>query len=230
MIKEFSFDFSDLVIDLELVHEVLGYGEGQLPEPFDVYLEEALIEAAGLRDIKATYRIVENVTIDPKSRIAVANGQEFKVGKTVSGELSASEHLAFYICTAGEKISEKSAILLKGDDPVLGYVYDLLGSSIAEAAADKIQSFIKKEVENSGKKITNRYSPGYCNWSVADQHKLFSLFGDSPCGVRLTDSALMHPVKSTSGVIGIGSEVKYRDYQCTLCSSVNCVYRRVRGH
>lgn len=230
MIKEFSFQFNDLDIDLDQIHKVLGYEQGQLPEPFDTYLEEALSEAVNLNDIKATYRIIENVVIDPKSRTAEANGQLFKVGKTVCGELAASEHLAFYICTAGKQISEKSELLLKGDDPVLGYVYNVLGSSIAEAAADKIESFIKKEVESTGMKITNRYSPGYCNWSVADQHKLFSFFHDSPCGVRLTDSALMHPVKSTSGVIGIGKAVKYREYQCTLCKSLDCVYRRVKGH
>ncbi len=230
MIKEFSFDFSELIVDLESVHGVLGFNQGQLPEPFDAYLEEALSEAANLNDIKATYRILENVVIDLKSRTVEANGELFKVGKTVCQELAASESLAFYICTAGKQISEKSEILLKGDDPVLGYVYNVLGSSIAEAAADKIESFIKMEVEISGMKITNRYSPGYCNWSVADQHKLFSFFHDSPCGVRLTDSALMHPVKSTSGVIGIGKTVKYRDYQCTLCKSVDCVYRRVKGH
>jgi cobalamin-dependent methionine synthase I len=118
--------------------------------------------------------------------------------------------------------------MLKGENPVLGYVYDVLGSAIAEAAGDQIESFLKKEVAPEGEKITNRYSPGYCNWNVADQHKLFSLLGNSPCGVTLTESALMHPVKSISGVIGIGPTVKYRDYQCTLCLSENCVYRRVR--
>ncbi len=230
MMKEFSFRFDELKIDIPLIHEVLGYSEGNLPEPFNLYLEEALNEAEKLEDIKACFRIVANVSIDQKNRIASAEGLDFNVGKTVCSELESSESLAFYICTAGKLISEKSATLIKGEDPVLGYVYDVLGSAIAEAAADSIQSYIKNEVLNSGKKITNRYSPGYCNWSVIDQHKLFSLFDESPCGVSLTHSALMHPVKSTSGIIGIGTDVKYRDYQCTLCSSVNCVYRRVKGH
>jgi hypothetical protein len=230
MIKNYSFKFNELNIDLPLISEMLGYADGQLPEPFNLYLEEALNEATNLTDIKAAYSVVDDVTIDQKSRFIIADGKEFKVGKTVCGELTGSENLAFYICTAGKTISEKSAILLKGDDPVLGYVYDVLGSGIAEAAADKIQSYIKQEIESSGKKITNRYSPGYCNWSVADQHNLFSFFEDAPCGVTLTQSALMHPVKSTSGVIGIGRDVKFRDYQCTLCSSVNCVYRKIRGH
>ncbi|MCK7538940.1 MAG: hypothetical protein MZV63_52410 [Marinilabiliales bacterium] len=47
--------------------------------------------------------------------------------------------------------------------------------------------------------ITNRFSPGYCGWDVAEQHKLFSFFKDNFCGITLTESALMNPVKSVSG-------------------------------
>jgi cobalamin-dependent methionine synthase I len=130
------------------------------------------------------------------------------------------------VCTAGKTISERSVKLLKGEDPVLGYVYDVMGSAIADAAGDRMQLFLKQESELSGERITNRYSPGYCQWNVSDQHKLFALFPGSPSGVILTPSALMLPVKSISGVIGIGRNVKYRDYQCDLCTSENCIYRK----
>jgi hypothetical protein len=229
MIKEYNFSFNDLVIDHKLIKDVLGYEDVPLPAPFDDYFEEALAYACNLDDILATFIIVEDVRVVERGRIVKAGGHEFKVGKTVCGELKGSEKLAFFVCTAGKTISEKSAILLKGENPVLGYVYDVLGSAIVEASGDRLQSFLKKEVENSGQKITNRYSPGYCHWNVADQHKLFALFGNSPCGVSLTPSALMNPVKSISGIIGIGHEVKYREYQCELCSSENCVYRKVSG-
>jgi hypothetical protein len=106
------------------------------------------------------------------------------------------------------------------------YVYDVLGSAIAEAAADRLQEVIAWEAANGGEKITNRYSPGYCHWDVADQHSLFSLLGDSPCGITLTSSALMKPVKSISGLIGIGPKVHYRDYQCSRCRFKNCIYRK----
>lgn len=124
-------------------------------------------------------------------------------------------------------ISEKSASLLQGDDPVLGYVYDVLGSIITEAAGDRMQSFLKSETEMNGEQVTNRYSPGYCQWPLSDQRKLFSFFHENICGVSLTDSSLMHPVKSISGVIGIGKNVKYREYICSLCSSSNCIYRKI---
>ena len=227
MIKEFNYRFNELVIDQELIKELLGYKNVVMPPPFDTYLEDAFHDAANLPDIFAKFIIAEDVLFDDRKKMMVAGGQEFTPGKTLISELKGSEKVAFFITTAGKTIWEKSEKLLKGDDPVSGYVYDILGSAIADAAADRMQSFLKEEAERQGEKITNRYSPGYCNWSVADQHKLFSLFRGSTCGVLLTDSALMYPVKSISGVIGIGRDVKYREYQCALCEMVNCAFRRL---
>ena len=176
-----------------------------------------------MTDIRGTYRITDQIEIGKQA--IVADGTEFKVGKTIRKELTGSEKLAFFVCTAGKAISEKSAVLLKGEDPVLGYVYDVMGSEIVDAVVDKIQQIIQSEAKKEGLKITNRYSPGYCHWSVADQHNLFSLFDENPCGVSLTDSFLMNPVKSLSGVIGVGKEVAFHDYQCSLCTMENCAFR-----
>lgn len=229
MLREYNFSFDELVIDLQRISILLGHGDGHLPVPFDEYLQNALNESRNLTDIMAAYRLVNEVTVDDKKHRVMAEGREFKVGETVCRELKGSEQLAFYVCTAGKTISEKSAMLLKGEDPVLGYVYDLLGSAIAEASSTLMQNHLKQEVEKSGARITNRYSPGYCQWNVADQHVLFSLFPSRPCGVSLTTSALMSPVKSVSGVIGIGRQVSYREYQCELCPRVDCVYRKTNS-
>lgn len=227
MTREFHFRFDELKIDYQMIHDVLGYSDGNLPEPFNEYLQTAIAESRKMDGVRGSLHIADNVRIEEKARSVFAGDLEFKVGKTVCGELRGSERFAFFICTAGKDISEKSVSLLKGENPVLGYVYDVLGSAMAEAAGDMVELFLKKEVAGNDVKITNRYSPGYCNWSVADQHKLFSLFGGATSGVTLTGSALMHPVKSISGIIGIGRDVHYRDYQCTLCTSKNCVYRKV---
>ncbi len=227
MIKEFSFRFDDLSVKTREIASVLGYDNCPLPSPFDDYLESALADARNLNDICATYRIVENINLEDKTKKVIAEGVQFNVGKTIYEELKCSEKLAFFICTSGKTISNKSSGLLKGDDPVKGYIYDVLGSAIAEAVGDKVQSFLKQQIGSNGLKISNRYSPGYCNWPVSDQHRLFSLFHPSPCGVSLTSSALMSPVKSISGIIGIGKNIKYRDYQCEICLSKNCSYRKL---
>ncbi len=225
--KEYVFSFNELTIDRMHIHSVLGFPDSPLPDPFDAYLEEALDFASCLNEIRAAYRVIDEIDLKPASGCVEAGGQSFLVGKTLCKELRGAEKILFFVCTAGKSVSEKSSALLKGDDPAKGYIYDQMGSFIADAAGEKMVRHVQQELENSGQKITNRYSPGYCQWDVADQHKLFALFPDAPCGVTLTASALMHPVKSVSGLIGIGKAVKYREYPCELCISLDCIYRKI---
>jgi hypothetical protein len=224
--KQYNFEFVELTLDLPAIHSVLGFPDSELPDPFSEYLGEALDFAAQITEISACYRIIDEIRLDPSTGSIHAGGKTFQVGKTVCKELRYAEQLMFFVCTAGKVISQKSTELLMGEDPAKGYIFDQVGTFIAEAACDRMQKLIQEELP-PGKKITNRYSPGYCQWNVADQHLLFSLFPLAPCGVILTDSALMNPVKSISGVIGIGMEVHYRDYPCALCLSVNCIYRKL---
>ncbi len=224
---EYNFNFRDLTLDLPTLKAVLGFPDTELPDPFNEYLDEALEFAAQLIEIKSCYLIIEDIKLDPSKGSVQANGRSFQVGKTICKELRGIEKLLFFVCSAGKSIGEKSAELLKGDDPAKGYIYDQVGIFLVEAAGDRMQQLIQLDLANRNEKMTNRYSPGYCHWSVADQHKLFSLFPTAPCGVTLTDSSLMNPVKSISGLIGIGKEVRYREYPCDLCLNLDCVYRKI---
>lgn len=225
---ELQFRFEELTLDYSQIIRSLGF-EGceldNLPEPFGDYLTKVHKECYLLDDIRGSYLITEAKTGESRKSI-FAGGHEFKVGKVIRKELNGFSKLAFFVCTAGATLSRKTEVLLSGEDPVLGYVYDLVGNGITEAVGDKIQELVRQRAQIDGQKITNRYSPGYCSWDVSSQQQLFSLFGDNPSGVSLNASSLMHPIKSISGVIGIGKFVNYRDYQCELCSMNKCYYTR----
>jgi hypothetical protein len=63
------------------------------------------------------------------------------------------------------------------------------------------------------------------DWPITEQHKLFSIFGDTErlIGVRLTDSMLMIPRKSISGIF-FPSEEGFSS--CQLCARAACPARR----
>ena len=225
MIHEFSSSFGELTLDRNYLSSVLGFPDGILPEPFDQYVEDAFKEAESLCNIKGAFCFAEKSEFTRNSSHILVDGVEFGIGKTVAKELRNSSSVAFFVCTAGEKIGRRSQELLKGDNPVMGYVLDVLGSMIVEAATDQLQKEIKEIALAKGLLITNRYSPGYCKWNVADQHKLFSFFPPNICGISLTNSALMFPIKSVSGIIGIGKDVKYRQYTCDICNQVDCFHK-----
>lgn len=225
MIHETSSTFGELTLDRNYLSSVLGFPDGILPEPFDQYVEDAFQEAESLCTIRGAFCFGEKSEFTRNNSHILVDGIEFGIGKTVAKELRNASSVAFFVCTAGEGIGSRSQELLKGDNPVMGYVLDVLGSMIVESATDQLQKEIKEIALGDGMLITNRYSPGYCKWNVADQHKLFSFFPPNSCGISLTDSALMFPIKSVSGIIGIGKAVKYRQYTCDLCNQVDCFHK-----
>ena len=53
------------------------------------------------------------------------------------------------------------------------------------------------------------------------------LVGNNPTGITLSDSCLMYPTKSVSGIIGIGPRMRRLEYGCPACDNKGCVYRRI---
>lgn len=230
MIYEMPYSLAQITLDRNYLSSVLGFTDGGLPEPFDQYLAEAFEEAESLCTIRGAFCFSGSSVFATNNSHILVDGIEFGIGKTVAKELRDASSVALFICTAGQGISKRSQELLKGDYPVKGYILDVLGSMIVEAACDQLQDQIKRMAHAEGLLITNRYSPGYCKWSVGDQHKLFSFFPSNCCGISLTDSSLMHPIKSVSGIIGLGKEVKFREYTCDLCSQVDCFHKNQVRH
>jgi len=227
MIREFNFDFDDLKIQPEDLDELLGFN-GTVPDPFPEYIKKALAEAPKLCKIRGGYKIFNSLTVLPTEQKLLIGNTTFNPAKIVTSQLKTASSGAIFLCTAGPFISDVSKQLLAGEDPVLGYVYDILGSVTVEKATDKIQNHLHEEVKISGLDISDRYSPGYCEWSVEEQKKLFAIMPDNFCGITLSSSSLMHPIKSVSGIIGIGEEMKQKGYQCKWCSDPDCIYGKIR--
>ena len=229
MIQNYQFNFCDLQIDRKEISKLLGFEGNEMPEPFNSYLDEAFQEANELCNIQGAIFTSNKIQFHSNFSEFSVEGKLFEAGKLVTRQLKAATSLMLFICTAGEDIGQKSQSLLHGDDPAKGYIYDVLGSLTVEAAMDKIMEQRSAELLASGIKTSNRYSPGYCDWAVKDQHQLFSFFPENHCGISLNASSLMHPIKSVSGVIGIGKNVKFSKHQCVMCNSATCIYRNLRS-
>lgn len=143
--------------------------------------------------------------------------------------MEGAEKIAVFICTAGQGFSDYSGKYNKEGEYLKGYIVDTMGSVVVEKSMDFIQSELEKQVQSEGMKITNRYSPGYCNWPVDDQKQLFSLVPAHTCEISLSASCLMVPIKSVSGIIGIGRNVRKSSYSCDICNNLTCIYRKVKN-
>lgn len=226
--QSFQYSFSDLKLDIPQVERAMGYKEGESDEVLADLIEIALNEAGSVCKIKAEFRIFRQVSFSGEDKTVRIEEEVFNLKKIVFSQIRKSEAVAVFLATAGDRLGIMSRLAMKEGDLLKGYIYDIIGSEVADGAAGLMQDELGKTVKAGGEKITNRYSPGYCGWDVAEQHKLFRLMPSNFCGISLNDSALMSPEKSVSGFIGIGREVRFNDYTCGLCDMEDCIYRHIR--
>jgi hypothetical protein len=222
--EKYKFSVPELPINMGWIKTLLGYPEGNLPEPIPGLIRSILDTAPSHTNIQGGYIIMDQFEILDE-RIIRLDGLEFHPTKAIAHQVKSSEKLAFFMMTAGEGITTWSQAELTQGDPMAGYIIDLIGSEIVVAALDMLQENLAGRMKSAGFNITNRYSPGDCGWPVTDQQKLFSLFPKNFCGITLSETSLMHPIKSVSGIIGIGRDVRKTVYACDLCEMETCLYR-----
>jgi hypothetical protein len=211
------------------IEAVLGYAEGRAPAPVHEAVAGLLAPRGELWSIEGGCVVYPEVRVEVGEHRLMIEGVALDVQKVVAGQLGRSEGAAVFVCTAGPGIGRLARRLIAEGDPFTGFIADTIGSLVVERAMDVVQGLIEHAMAARGLRITNRYSPGYCEWHVSEQQKLFSLLPRGFCGVTLTESSLMQPIKSISGVIGIGAAVRRVPYTCRLCELEDCLYRRLQA-
>ena len=210
---EQTLTYDELQITPEDIYEAMGY-HGALPDEATQHETQAIVD-----DVRRWLR--------PQFCFFVRQAlPDFDIGRIIERQLRGSEAYTLFICTSGVKFEAYQQQLKQADDMVRVFIADSLGSVIAEKCADQMEIAVQESIDKLGWHHTNRFSPGYCGWHVSQQQLLFPLFEGHTCGVRLTDSSLMLPIKSVSGIIGLGKEVRRLDYTCGLCNFEKCYKRR----
>jgi hypothetical protein len=222
---EVSIEREWVIVTSEVIAKSLGYGENGIPEYFGKIIS-GVIEAIPARcSIRAGYRIcdIRMVSLEKKG---------FQIGDTflstdriIAAQMNSAEKAVLFACTIGEGMEIWSRTLMGEGDVLKAHFVDTVASAAVEKVADILHEHIKRKMQQWQLITTNRFSPGYCGWPVVQQHVLFSFLPPGFCGIRLTDSALMMPVKSVSGVIGAGEKVRYTGYFCDRCNRTACTYR-----
>ena len=222
---KFNIDPSALTVSKEDIFRGMSMDISHADDYLLGLIEDLTKQCLSLAEPQACFSILPDPVINKKTSTLQLSNQVFEVDKIVANAFKNSTHIALFIGTCGEKPEKLSRQLMSEGHSLDGLIVDLIASQLAEGVAEYIHKTIEKNALPSGLKVTNRYSPGYCNWPVSDQHKLFGLMGETSCGVRLKSSSLMIPIKSVSGLIGMGSVVKFNEYVCEKCNNVHCVYR-----
>ncbi len=218
-----------LSIDRDEVLRFQGYKKGSAPGAEVVALfDEARALADGLLVPLVVYRAVP-ASLDGPDTIQAADRRLHipEIGR-LWGRLT---HVGAAICTIGGGLEARVAALFDAREFPLAVMLDSVGSAAAEHLAESANDRLCQLALPLGLKVTNRVSPGYAGWDVADQRALFALCPADPAGVRLNDFCFMTPAKSISFLVGIGPQARVDHYftQCRRCWMADCAYRRAPG-
>ena len=208
-----TLDFDALQITPVDIYEQMGY-HGEEPDE------------ATRKEVQAVLEEVRPWLRPQFCYLVVKEQPAFDMGKIIMRQLRGSEAYALFICTSGTEYEAYLQQLKDNGDMVRVFIADALGSVIAEHCADQMEICLQESIDKLGWRHTNRFSPGYCGWHVSQQQLLFPLFGGNTCGVCLTESSLMVPIKSVSGIIGLGEKVRKLNYTCGLCDFKQCYKRK----
>ncbi len=219
----------DEPIDRNEVLRYLGYPEGVTPnERIAGILDDWIDHASHIAAPRAVYRVLPVIDKDRKSlRVETAAGlTEFHgaIGEFLGSSLS----IAVFIATAGPQVECLASKLLREDDDLGAMVLNAVGAERAEAAEAVVIRQLRELTGPAGLAPTLPYSPGYCGMKLVEQRKLFSLLDTQWVGVTLTPDCLMQPIKSVSGLIGLGlaADVVAFGSPCDRCELHNCNMRR----
>jgi len=129
-----------------------------------------------------------------------------------------------YVATCGTEL-EKWSLNYKGD-----LLFEYLADEIKKICLIRMTSAFRTHIKETYglKRGYSSMNPGSIKeWPLTGQKELFAIFGEETvartAGVTLTESMLMLPSKSVSG-IGFSSETNFEN--CRLCPILKCINRR----
>jgi hypothetical protein len=217
-----------LAIDPDEVLRFQGYKKGvDVPTPDVLALfDEALV--AGTR-LMAPRAVVKWLPVDRRDLdMLQADGVALTI-PSIGARWGAVEYVAAAVCTIGEALERQVAQLWDARELPLASMLDSVGSGAVESLAEYVNDVLCQQGLAAGLKVTNRISPGYGDWDVAEQAQLFRLCAGTPAGVSLNAACVMTPGKSISLLAGAGVDARVDHYfsQCARCWMRECAYRRV---
>jgi len=141
--------------------------------------------------------------------------------------LAGAQRVAVFLATAGPEVVRMADEAFQARDRLGGLIYNALGSHVAEAALERILVDLRGRA-GPQEALTLPYSPGYCGIPLAQQRTVFRLVDARRIGVELLPTLIMKPLKSISGLVGIGPSeaVAARGNPCDNCPLLDCHMRR----
>ncbi|MGD2105450.1 MAG: vitamin B12 dependent-methionine synthase activation domain-containing protein [Anaerolineae bacterium] len=200
--------------DLKKLARKLRVKEGSR---YEGQLSALVAEAREVAKPRAMYRVA---FVDGRHEASVViDGIRFE-SRVLRVNLDGTHRVFPYAATCGHELYEW---MKTQDDMLLSYYADVISETALRHATAALESHLARRFRLGR---TSTMAPGSLpDWPIRQQRPLFDLLGDpeKDIGIQLTDSMLMIPSKSISG---IRFPVEKTFESCQLCPRDNCPSRQ----
>jgi hypothetical protein len=133
--------------------------------------------------------------------------------------------------SAGPELEQEAQKLWREEKPDEYFFLEVFGSAVVEHLTMLAGARLCAWAEERGMAVLPHYSPGYPEWDIGEQSRLWRLMGALPSPIDVLESGSLRPKKSLLAVFGLTRHTENLRrltelVPCENCSFAPCQYRR----
>ncbi len=187
-----------------------------------------LVRTEELIEPRASYRTYGVLSADDKS-IRLEGGGRLDDAPAAAGIMTDAQSLVAAVVTIGERLEAKASSLFAQNQVLTAYALEEIGVAALFELSTSLASVIGAEAKTTGLEASSALFPGNEGFAMREQKTVFELAAGEAIGMRITNGAMLFPVKSASMIIGLGRSMPRWDStkDCETCKArEKCRYRR----
>ena len=186
---------------------------------------EACAEALLLIEVRGAWEVY-----DYKNQVVMSEPPFAIAGKSIIKHLDGCDKVICMAVTVGSEIEREINKKFERGEYLASVLLDAAATSAVEQAADLMEKNFAAKFSKDGYKMRWRFSPGYGDWNLTEQEKLFKICGAKQIGLKLSSAMMLEPRKSVTAIIGLCSirneQLGMRNEACATCGKLDCPMRK----
>ena len=163
-------------------------------------IRDACAEALLLLNVRGVWEIYD---YDDANHTVASEPPFTIVGNSIIKHLAGCEKVICMSATVGEEIEREVTKKFERGDYLASVLLDAAATAAVEQAADEMEKHFALTFAKDGFKLRWRFSPGYGDWNLTEQPKLFAAAGARQIGLNLSSAFMLEPRKSITAIIGL---------------------------
>ena len=213
---------ADLHIDKKEILRYMGH-RGEASKETDMLID-SLVENVRQKTMPRGAFVLKKLE---RERESIRIGSMDIASKSLAKNLDGCEMVILFAITCGAQV-DRLIGSKSSTEPSKALTISAIATTLCEAYADSLCGELKAYFAKQGLYLRPRFSPGYGDFALEFQKYIVTMTEASKrCSITLTDSLMLVPSKSVTGIIGIGKEMTHCPPSgCEACSKTDCRYRR----